>query len=264
MGIGSGHCSAIINEEGNAIYASFEKICYYPNEDITKNKIFVNEFLQISFDGKKYTKQFYIKNTAILVTKIICRFSETKVYQYYPRKMGCSPENMFVQEIIIVRGNPKIKIFIKENHFTTKRRLTLTSKSFTLSVTQPHLIDKIIQKKQIVLKDNLTITFGLNGHKPYSNKMRSDTLQFWLNHNSRLKSIKNFSEEITDELIRASIQSSHCQCLNTGYIFTAAGRMDINPDGTTTCYPTGRISMAHANKYIGICEKLGDQDPIIK
>lgn len=78
--IGNGSGFGIIDKDGGVSIATFLKTENKKWRTLGEKTVFISDFLKIDMEGKIETKQFYVKDTAILVTKMIGVRDAIKIY----------------------------------------------------------------------------------------------------------------------------------------------------------------------------------------
>lgn len=156
--IGNGCGYGIIDENGGVLMATFSKFVDTTNE--VKRK-FQNELFKIDMEGKTETKQFYVRDTAIFVTKIIGLRDEITIHHYYWKRLGHKCDDILMQEIAINRGQPQItitltpkidgKVLKAEDTFDHSVRY----RDYVLSVSQGKIVNYIVDSKTFELKKKI-------------------------------------------------------------------------------------------------------------
>lgn len=89
--IGNNTCSALIDKKGGVLWATFKKFILKsiylrarlrPDVDLLTDMQFLNKFLTIEWKDREETKQYYVRDTAILVTKMKSPSAEIMIYVF--------------------------------------------------------------------------------------------------------------------------------------------------------------------------------------
>merc|ERR1711916_240780 len=78
--IGNNTCSALIDKKGGVLWATFKKARLRQDVDLLTDMQFLNKFLTIEWKDREETKQYYVRDTAILVTKMKSPSAEIMIY----------------------------------------------------------------------------------------------------------------------------------------------------------------------------------------
>jgi len=266
--IGNNISSALIDNNGGVLWASFKKERFRPEIMAWTDCVYLNKCLTIEWKDSEETKQYYVRDTAILVTVMKSHKAEIKIYHYYPRKINEKVENVLIQEIKLIHGNPKIKIALdmtpksKPLEKITNNEQSINNDFYSLKVTQTGIVEKIINDEEFELKQDLTVIFGTHNKYTHSSDMLKNTWNYWSDQLSKVTIPQYITPKVQSELRRAIIQLSHCQCPDTGYVFKSAAKRIENKDKSFYYVPNRQMDFIKTNQFIAVCELLQNFTPM--